>query len=156
VDALRRDLPRILESLSAIAVGTRDDGLVPACTLAAGAQASEDGRVTIYIPEAIGTAIFANVAANGAVAVVLEHIPTHRSVQVKGRCVEMRVAREDERDIVEKSQAAFFDVVELIGAPSAVRRRRRWPCRAITIEVTDVFEQTPGPRAGAPYENPPS
>jgi len=144
------DLARLIEGLSAIAIGSRDQELVPACTLAVGAQADDAGRLTVYVPDAIGAAIFRNVEANGRVAVVMEHIPTHRTVQVKGRCLEMRPAREDERPIVERSQAQFLEVVALIGAPAHAARRRRWPCRAITFSVDEVYEQTPGPRAGLP------
>jgi len=156
VHQLGRDLPRILEGLNAIGIGTRDQELVPATTLAAGVHADGEGHLTVYVPEVTGARIFANVAANGAVAVVLEYIPTHRTVQVKGTCLEMREAREDERETVERIQGAFFDDVMMIGAPSDVRRRLRWPCRAITIDVTEVYEQTPGPRAGLPFGAPPS
>ena len=156
MDPLRKDLPRILEGLHTIIVGTRDENLIPACTLAAALAADEEGRVTVYVSEASGQAIAANVRANGAVAVVAEYIATHRTVQVKGTCVEIRAAREDERAFIEGNQERFFEDVALIGAPAHVRRRRRWPCHAITFQAAEIFEQTPGPRAGLPFEPSPS
>lgn len=151
MERLLRDLPHILEGLSAIVVGTRDDALVPACVLGAGVAADPSGRVTIFVPEVTGGETFANVARNGRVSVTLEHIPTHRTVQIKGRCLEMRPAVEAERPIVDRIQEAFLADVEAIGAPGDARRRRRWPCRAITFEVAEIYEQTPGPHAGFPF-----
>jgi len=151
VERIRGELPRILEGLSAIAVGTRDAALGPACVQAVGVTADASGRVTVFIPEATGERTFANLAANGAVAVVMEKILTHRTVQVKGRCVGLRPASEDEREIVERCMGAFFDDVVSAGAPRRVlTRKNRWPCRAVTLEVAEVYEQTPGPRAGLP------
>jgi hypothetical protein len=144
----------MLEGLSAIVVASRDDDFVPACTLASAVHADGEGRATVYVPEVNGGPVFANVERSGAVAVVMEHIPTHRCVQIKGTCLEMRPAREDERPLIEAIQQAFFADVRVFGASSHVMRRNRWPCRAITFTVAEVFEQTPGPRAGLPVERP--
>ena len=120
MNSLTKELPRLLDGLSAIVVGTRNAELVPACILAVGIAADEEGHATVFIPEATGGAVFDNVEANGQIAVVLEHIPTHRTLQLKGTSIEVRPAREDERGVVEKSQAAFFQDVGVIGAPAHV------------------------------------
>ena len=152
MERIRGELPRILEGLTAIAVGTRDAALRPACVQAVGLTAEPTGRLTVFVPEATGERTFVNLAANGAVAVVAEKILTHRTVQVKGRCVEMRPAREAEREIVERCMGAFFDDAVVAGAPRGIlQRKNRWPCRAVTLEVAEVYEQTPGPRAGEPF-----
>ncbi len=149
---IARDLPRLLEGHDAIGVGSRDASLRPACAMAAGVSFPGDaGRVTVFVPEATGAETFANLEANGRIAVVFEQILTHRAVQVKGRVTELRPAEEAERPLVERSMASFFAQVEAVGgSPPVVRRKRRWPCRAVTFEVEEVFEQTPGPRAGNP------
>jgi len=153
VERIRGELPRILEGLTAVVVGTRDAALVPSCVQAAGVWADASGRLTVYIPEGTAEACLANIAANGAVAVVMEKVMTHRTVQVKGRCVKMRPARPDEREIVERCMGAFIDDVARAGAPRRILlKKNNWPCRAVTIEVAEVFEQTPGPRAGLPFE----
>jgi hypothetical protein len=152
VRSILESLPRILAGHDAVVVGTRDAALRPACAMAVGVAFPEAGRVTVYVTEAAGALTFANLEANGAVAVVFEEILSHHTVQVKGRVLEIRPAAEDERALVERSIAGFFRQVEAVGgAPGVVRRVRRWPCRAVTLEVTDVFEQTPGPKAGTPF-----
>ncbi len=146
-----RKLTLLLEGLVAVTVASRDAFLVPSCAHAVGAVVSGPGRLTVYVPEATGEDVLWDLAASGAVAVVLDRPTTHRSVQVKGRCVEIRPASESERGAVERCVEAFRQQVEGAGvAPAAARRLHGWPCRAVTLEVLDVFEQTPGPRAGLP------
>ncbi len=136
----------------AIAVGTRDAALRPACTMAVAVAFPASRRVTVYVPEATAARTLADLEANGAIAVVFEEILTHHTVQLKGRVDEIRPARDDERELVERSVGGFFAQIEAAGgSPSIVRKRRRWPCRAVTFAVTDVFEQTPGPKAGTPF-----
>lgn len=153
MSSVARELPRILEGHDAIAVGTRDAGLRPWVSLAAGVSfAAGDGLMTVFVPEATSEETLANLEANGVIAVVFEHVPSHHTVQVKGRVTEIRPAVEVERSLVERSMASFFAQVEAGGgAPNVVRKKRRWPCRAVTFAIGDVFEQTPGPRAGTPF-----
>jgi hypothetical protein len=158
VDRLTRDLPRILERHDAIAVGTRDADLRPAVTMAVGVTFDcERKRVTVFVPEATSGDVLRNFEANGEVAAVFEEVLTHHAVQLKGKVVEMRPAADAERAAVERCAEGFFTQVEAVGAPSSmVRRKRIWPCHAITFEVRDVFEQTPGPKAGQPLVEPPA
>jgi hypothetical protein len=146
------DLASLLEGLVAVHVATRDASLVPDEVM--GAAASLDARsrrLTVYLPVATSETSLANLHDNGAIAVLLSQPLTHRTVQLKGRAEEIRPAREDEREAVLGFAAAFDAEVETIGLPPAVvRRRRRWPCHAVTFLVSEAWEQTPGPRAGEP------
>ena len=153
MESVLETLPRILAGHDAIVVGTRDAALRPACCLAVGVSFPGEGRATVYVPEATGPRTFADLEANGMIAAVFEEILTHHTIQLKGRVTEMRPAAEDERALVERTVGGFSAQVEAFGGPpGAVRRRRRWPCRAVTFAVSDVFEQTPGPKAGTPFE----
>jgi len=146
-------LTRVLRGLVAIAVGTRDESLFPAC--ATGVGFSYDPLthlLTVFVPEATGKETFENIAGNSAIAVVMEEVLMHRAVQLKGRCVEMRSATAAEKETVESCMNGFFYQVESVGmAREAIRRKNRWPCRALIIEIREVFEQTPGPEAGARF-----
>jgi len=143
------ELPRVLEGLSVISVGTRDAALAPSTVHAVGVDFEGPGRMTVYVPEDAGTETLRNIGENGAVAVVFEKPMTHRTVQVKGRCVAMRAADDGDRAAVDGWAERFAGDVIAVGAPIPYARRlRRWPCRAVTLEVTDVFEQSPGPHAG--------
>ena len=149
MERIRGELPRLLEGLSVIAVGTRDGALAPSTVHAVGVAFEAPERMTVYIPEDAGADTLRNIAENSVVAAVFERPMTHRTVQVKGRCVAMRPAGEADRAAVEGWADRFAEDVIAVGAPIPYARRlRRWPCRAVTLEVTDLFEQSPGPRAG--------
>ncbi len=145
----RGDLPRILEGLTVIAVGTRGADRAPSCVHAVGITFDGPTTITVFVPARAGAESLARIEENGAIAVVFEKPMTHRTVQVKGRCVAMRPAGERDRPAVEGWADLFAADVIAVGAPIPYARRiRRWPCRAVTLEVTDVFEQSPGPHAG--------
>ena len=146
------NLAALLEGLVAVHVATRDASFVPDEVMAAAARPSADGRsLTVYLPVATSETSLANLRDNGAIAVVLSQPLTHRTVQLKGRVETIGPAHDEERAEVERLAAAFDAEVEVIGLPPAVvRRRTRWPCHAVTFVVSEAYEQTPGPHAGAP------
>lgn len=153
MEKVRKSLETVLAGLPVVAVGTRSGDLRPEGVLAAGVTIGPGaGQVTVWVPEAGGERTFANLRENGAVAVVVEKPATHRTVQVKGRCVEVREALDADREALAAAHEAFVAAVVEVGLPTAMARRRRtWPCRAVVVEVAEVFEQTPGPDAGCPY-----
>lgn len=152
MENVRKDLAALLKDLSVVAIGTRDAELRPECVLTAGVTLGPSpGRLTVWVPEAGGARTFANLGENGSVAVVLEEAGTHRTVQVKGRCLEVRPATEADREAVRAASEAFGRQLMAVGLPApVVRRRSTWPCRAVVVEAGEVFEQTPGPDAGRP------
>ena len=70
------------------------------------------------------------------------------TVQVKGRS--SRSGRRPTNERASSSGASgILPAVEAGRCAAAVlTKKNRWPCRAVTFDVTEVFEQTPGPRAG--------
>lgn len=133
-----------------ILVGTVNPQGIPSCCRGI-AVASRDAlaTLTVYIPVATSQDTIQNVALTGRLAVAASHPVTHCTTQLKGRTIEARLAREDEAEIVRHGLDAFADILDTIGVP---RRRTRsaahWPAFAITMQVEEMFEQTPGPQAG--------
>lgn len=148
------NLGPLLEGLTAVHVATRDAALVPDELMATAALLSADGRsLTVYLPDATSETSLANLRENGAIAVVLSQPLTHRTVQLKGRVTTIRRADEGERVAAESFAAGFDAAVEAFGLPPAIlRRRTKWPCHAVTFDVDEAYEQTPGPRAGEPLQ----
>ena len=152
MERIKRALPELLDGLVAVVVGTRDADLRPACARGLAVRVDPStGRLVLYLSEARTAETLENLRSNGAIAIALDRPETHRSVQVKGRCVDIRPATEEERPVVERFLEGFFEQVIYLGMALSVRSIRAWPCLAVTVEVTEVFEQTPGPRAGEPY-----
>jgi hypothetical protein len=70
-----------------------------------------------------------------------------RACQVKGAFVEARDAVEEERPRVEAQWQAFLANLEEIGiARDTYAAYPTWPCVALRLRATALFEQTPGPR----------
>jgi sugar/nucleoside kinase (ribokinase family) len=146
-----RDLAAFLEEGLAIHIGTRDADLEPNGTRATAITTDEDGQhITIFVPKAAEARVLPNLEANGHGAVVLVRVSDERSCQIKGVFVEARAAADRDRAFVMDPWDRFVQNIEQIGLPRAVTGHwKMWPCLAIRLKVAELFDQTPGPRAGA-------
>lgn len=145
-------LAEFLESGLSINVGTRNDRLEPDGAVAWAVHVHDDGaQLTIYMHEEASQAMLKNLRVHPEIAVLCERPTTHRGCQVKGRFVSTRIARTPERRKVEQQVDRFYTELEGIGIPRAMTSGLKiWPCVAIQIRASELFEQTPGPGAGEP------
>jgi hypothetical protein len=149
---ISQDLASFLESGVTMLVGTRDADLRPEATRGFGARV-ERGReeLTVFVAAATAERTLANARENGRVAVCFTRIVDHRSIQLKGRVLEGRDARADERPLVDRYGQLLVQIFGEIGVPPRlILRVNRWPAHALRLRVQDVFVQTPGPGAGTP------
>jgi hypothetical protein len=149
---ISEELAAFVESGVSILVGTRDAECRPEGTRGFGALVAP-GRdeLTVFVSAATGARTLANARANGRVAVCFTRIIDHRSMQLKGRALEVRDARPDERGVVDRYGALLVEIMGEVGVPPRiVMRLDRWPAHALRLRVESVFVQTPGPGAGAP------
>ena len=93
----------------------------------------------------------AHAASRGAIAVTGANVLTLRSMQLKGRAVEVAVASPDDAARADRYIRAFYADVEATDRVPWERFEHFLPAGYVTctIEVHDVFDQTPGPGAGA-------
>jgi hypothetical protein len=147
---LSDDLLELFASGVDIYVATRGADLMPESLLGMGIRVHEDRRtVTVYVPTAAAATTLANLADNGQVAATLCFPPTHRTVQLKGRCTGFRESNAMDRQIQEIFRSALISTFALIGIPRVLTRGLAWwPSTAVDFEVSDVYRQTPGPDAG--------
>jgi hypothetical protein len=144
-------LKRCLEPGLSILVGSVDSRGVPSCSRAI-ALASQDDleTVTTYVPLATSQETIANVASTRRLAVAATHIVDHCSTQLKGTVTSVRLAREDESPFVLAQLDRFADLLSTLGLPKRIMRGvAHWPAFAIEMRVEEVYDQTPGPRAGS-------
>lgn len=132
-------------------VGTRTAGLEPNGARAIALAIEEDGtHATVYIAKVAASRILPDLEANGHIAVSSGRPRDDRACQVKGIYVTSRAARASERPLLERQWSGFMAGLEYIGIASAATVGWvTWPAVAIRFKVTAVFEQTPGPKAGA-------
>jgi hypothetical protein len=98
------------------------------------------------------TTAIAHLSAGGAVAVTVGDVHTLRCVQLKGRAVSVEAASEHDRHRAAASTAAFFQKVHEVDNTPLALLERLTPVGhiACVVSVHDIFDQTPGPGAGAP------
>jgi hypothetical protein len=146
------ELGAFLEEGLGIHIGTRNEGLQPGGTRAVAVKVEEDGlHIVVYVARAAAKRVLPDLESNGQAAVVFGRPVDDRSCQVKGIFVSARPARTAEREFVHAQWEAYRDKLERIGIPRAAAAAWiTWPALAIRLKVTTLFEQTPGPNAGAP------
>jgi hypothetical protein len=142
---------RCLESGTSILVGTVDAGGTPSCCRAVALTSTDDlETVIVYLPVATSHETIQNLATTKRLAITATHPVEHCATQLKGTATEARLAREDEGSMVRARLDALADVLESIGLPRRVTRSfSHWPAFAVNMRVEQVFEQTPGPKAGS-------
>lgn len=135
-----------------IHIGTRNERLEPNGARAAAVDVDEDGlHLVVYVAEVAATRVLPDLRSNGQAAVVFARPTDDRACQVKGTYVGARAAGADEQPFVQAQWDRFLTNLEGIGIPRAVAQEWIiWPAVAVRLRATAVFDQTPGPEAGAP------
>jgi hypothetical protein len=141
-----------LQSGLSINVGTRDHDLQPEGAVAWAARVHDDGaHLTLFMHKEAARSMLRNLKVHPEIAIDFDLPTSHRACQVKGCFVSTRRGKAAERAEVERQLEAFGKDLEAIGIPRAmVSGWEIWPCVAIQVRVTELFEQTPGPGAGEP------
>jgi hypothetical protein len=131
-------------------VGSVDSQGNPSCCRAVGLRSDDDlTTVTVFVPAATSKETIANVASTRRLAIVTTHPISHCATQLKGIVGQTRLAREDEQPFVEAFLGGFGGVLNAIGYPPRVTRSVvHWPAFALEMRVEEIYEQSPGPKAG--------
>src|SRR5262245_16267536 len=143
------DLCAFLEGGVGIHIGTRTARLEPNGARALAVKVEEDRlHLIVYLAEVAARRVLPEPRANGAVG--FARPVDERACQIKGIFVEVRPAAGDERRVIEEQFDGFRANLERIGIPKiGTSGWPTWPAVAIRFRATTIFEQTPGPDAGA-------
>jgi len=103
------------------------------------------------VPDAAVAQVLPDLQSNGQAALVFARPPDERACQLKGTFTNAQPATAAERAGVEAQWDRWLDRLASIGvARATLEPWITWPCTAIRLRVTAIFDQTPGPNAGAP------
>lgn len=141
-----------LESGCALIVGTVSGTGEPHATRGWGLSvlSAPDGLVRLLL-DADDATTHANLAGGGAIAVTATDVRTLRSSQLKGLASAVEEATDEDRARAARFADDFFtDIVESDGTPREHPERLR-PSGFVgcTVTIAELFDQTPGPGAGA-------
>jgi hypothetical protein len=141
---------RCLENNVSILVGSVDTRGEPSSCRALALTSDDDlATLTVFVPVRTSRDTIANVATTRRLAVVATHPIDHFSIQLKGIAGTARLARENEAAVVRKGFDGFAEILNGLGIPPRVTSAvALWPAFAIEMQVEEIFDQTPGPKAG--------
>jgi hypothetical protein len=108
-------------------------------------------RLLLAADDVVGAAVL---AGGRAIAVTAADVPSFRSVQVKGRSLGVTPGSDDDRARASRFADAFFgDVSRTDGTDRRVLDRMvPTDYVACTFTIEELYDQTPGPGAGAALE----
>jgi len=151
-DGLFSALSALVDQGAGLLVGTSDADRVPRATRGWGVRCDEAGTVRVVV-SADDPLVVANLT--GSIAVTGAEIRTLSSAQLKGRVVDVVEPDPIDREVADRQTTSFFDAVVATDGDELEMLRRLVPTRMLTvlIDVTDGFDQTPGPSAGAVLED---
>lgn len=150
---LGADQAALLARPVSIIAASRDAQLRPHLMRALGCRLSQDRRqVTVLLPLQPAAQVLDDLRANGRIAVVFSEPTTNLSLQLKGDDAQVHPADDDDRALaaahlerftVEIGELGFVPLVAqtVLDAGSGIA--------AVRFTVREVYEQTPGVRAGA-------
>jgi hypothetical protein len=145
------ELAAFLEEGIGIQIGTRNASLEPNGARVVAVRVEDNGtHIVAFVPERAIKAVAPDLETNGQAALVFARPPDERSCQVKGVFERMAAAAGADERFVRDQWRRWLERLTTIGLPlSTLERWDVWPCVAVRLRVTALFNQTPGPNAGA-------
>ena|SRR5215475_4408067 len=143
-------LQRCLQPGLSIIVGSVDAQGAPTCCRGYGLRSTDElETVTVYVPVATSHETIQALATTGRLAIGATYPADHSATQLKGVATETRLAREDEAAFIREQVRVYADNLAAFGIPKRLSSRATcWPAFAVTIRIEEIYEQTPGPKAG--------
>ena len=156
--ALTAELAAYVVSGVSVVVGTRDAQLAPEITRAWGPRVSRDRRSLSVCVALAGTGrTLDNLRDNGRLAVTFALPTNYKSIQLWGHCLGTGEPNREDLAALAEHRDAFARLNETMGVPRIAietfwkRELQESPAMIkIRFRAEQIFDQTPGPRAGSP------
>jgi hypothetical protein len=148
---LRSEQRRLVGPGCGLIVGSVSDAGEPRATRAWAATIvdGDGGRVRLVV-DAGDPQVVANISAGRQLAVTGADVRTLRSIQLKGQVVLVEPATAADLDEMTMMSSAFFEAVHEADRTDPALLHRLLPSEvmACELEVSEAYDQTPGPGAG--------
>lgn len=157
--AIAPDLLALMVKGVSVIVSACGLDLRPNLMRAMGSCVDADGHtVTVYLSRSQSRQLLQDIASTGRLAVVFTHPRSHRALQVKASGARMRSADASDAPILARYLASMEEELALIDfGTDFTRAMFSQPIDdmvAVSFEPEQAFDQTPGPKAGAPLTVP--
>jgi hypothetical protein len=126
------------------------------CRVLACSVSGDRRRLTVMVARACARQLLEDIAQNGRLALVFSQPSTHRTIQIKGGNACAGIPDASLLEAVRSHGDAFVDEVLPLGFPAPLVRSllhcADGDVVAIALTPTAAYDQSPGPRAGAPLQ----
>ncbi len=141
-------LSPLIEQGAGLLLGTSDHQGVPRATRAWGARAL--GPTVLRVTFSADDPVVVDNVRRGVVAITSADVRTLRSAQIKGRVLRVEPPTEDDLDVAAAQTDDFFRAVHEVDGNDLDLLRRLLPTKmlSVDVELSEGFDQTPGPAAG--------
>jgi hypothetical protein len=134
---------------------SRGDGNLPELGRVHGCRVAADrSRVTVFLPADQYPGLIGALRASRAIAVVFSQPATHRTIQLKGTDARLEPLAPGDAERAAQATDSFAAGLGALGYNETMVRAAVWyePSALVAVGFTPcaAFQQTPGPRAGAP------
>ena len=144
------DIAALVGQGVAVMVASRDGELRPEVGRAWGPSLSQDGAcLWVCVEGGPDSAMARNLESGSPVAAMITRLAAVTSVQLKGRVIEVAAPTQERLDAVAGHVDRFVAETGMLGVSEATARALVGPeLLAMTMEVTERFDETPGAGAG--------
>ncbi|MBM9578738.1 hypothetical protein JWG45_16455 [Leptospira sp. 201903070] len=147
----QEDLGELSGPLS-ISVATRNADLKPHFARAFGVRLNEEQtRMTVLVPKVVVESCLNDIQDNGWIATTVAHMSSFKTRQFKGRVQQIDECSDEDYDLMQKIREAGSETSRMFFGPNAGEGWGKYilkPAVAITFELSELFEQSPGAKAG--------
>ncbi len=134
----------------AIVVATVGDDGQPALTRGWGPRYDQErNTLTLSVTAPAGSPTLTHLETTGAIAVTGSQPLTYRTLQVKGTAHRIDTPSEEDRAAALAHLDRFIAEVARLGLTTGVENLFRGDLRTVSVEVTEMYDQTPGRAAGS-------
>lgn len=149
----RADLVAFLDTGVAMLGASADASAVPEAFRVWGATVDDRGRLRALV-SSHSARTFHNLHRGTPLSLLFTDVTTFESVQVKGAVVgDTAPPGPEEIALMERYDQTFGAALQQIGHPLALLETLRpRSVFAVTVEIEQLYDQTPGPTAGRPIE----
>ena len=150
-----RSTAEFLDGGRALIMGTVSRDGQPRAMRCWGATVLAGGPALRVVIDAAEAASIEHCAAGGPIALTATDVPTLRSLQLKGRAAGVEPATEADRVRAERYCKDFFDDIQATDGTARTLLERLVPpdYAVVVVTIEELFDQTPGPDAGAPLRS---
>ncbi|PJZ55943.1 hypothetical protein [Leptospira barantonii] len=135
-----------------ISIATRDSKLRPHFARAFGVRLSEDQkRMTVLLPQVVASHCLQDIEDNAQIATTIAHMSSFQTRQFKGKVTGIESCTEEDYELMKNIREAGGETSSLFFGPKAGEGWRKYilkPAIAITFELSELFDQSPGAKAG--------